>query len=129
MARSSPSQPGIRLLRVGENLRHALATILRREDIDDDALRQVSITVTQVRPSPDLRHATVFVKPLNGDSETAVIDALNRHSGFVRGHLGKAVRLKYLPALRFVADETFDEANRIEALLASEKVQKDLKAD
>lgn len=123
---SSSKAPSIRLLRVGETLRHALADILTREDINDADLAGVSVTVTEVRPSPDLRHATVFVQPLGGANQEEVVAALNRHTGFIRGILGRAVTLKYLPALKFKRDESFAEADRIERLLASDKVRRDL---
>ncbi|MGF1606840.1 MAG: 30S ribosome-binding factor RbfA [Rhodothalassiaceae bacterium] len=126
MPRHKASQPSVRLLRVGETLRHALAEILRREEIDDPDLAGTSVTVTEVRPSPDLRHAAVYVEPLGGGREREVIAALNRHAGFIRGHLGRAVTLKYLPALRFHADESFAEAARIRAILKSDKVRQDL---
>lgn len=127
MTRSKKSgAPSVRLLRVAENIRHALADILRREDIDDADLAGVSVTVSEVRVSPDLRNATVFVSPLGGQDEAVVVKALNRHSGYIRGHLAKRVELKYLPRLKFTADESYDEAGRIEALLRSDKVRRDI---
>ena len=123
---SQAKGPSIRLLRVGETLRHALSDILVREEVDDPDLAGVSVTVTEVRPSPDLRHATVFVQPLGGQQADDVVAALNRHAAFVRGHLGRQVRLKYLPALKFKLDESFGEADRIEKLLASDRVKRDL---
>ena len=119
--------PSQRQLRVGEMLRHALATILMRGDIRDDDLAGVPVTVTQVKPSPDMRHATAFVEPLGGKNAKAVVAALNRHKSYLRGEMGHMIELKFTPELRFVEDESFAEAQKIEALLKSERVQRDLK--
>ena len=124
-----PQGPSQRQLRVGEMLRHALATILTRGDIRDDDLAGVSVTVTQVKPSPDMRHATAFVEPLGGKNAKAVVAALNRHKSYLRGEMGHMIELKFTPELRFVEDESFAEAQKIEALLKSERVQRDLKTD
>jgi ribosome-binding factor A len=112
---------------VGELLRHALSDILRARDIRDPDLEGVSVTVTQVKPSPDMRHATVFVEPLGGKNADVVVEALNRHRGFLRGELGRSIELKFTPELRFVEDTSFAEAQRIEQILHSEKVARDLK--
>jgi len=120
--------PSQRQLRVGEVLRHALADIFRRGDIRDPDLAGVSVTVTQVRPSPDMRFATVFVEPLGGRNATQIIAALNRHKGFLRGELGHMITLKFTPELRFVEDTSFAEAEKIETILKSEKVARDLAA-
>ena len=126
---SSSAQGGSqRQLRVGEMLRHALATILLRGEIRDDDLAGVSVTVTQVKPSPDMRHATVFVEPLGGKNAAAIVAALNRHKAFLRGEMGHMIALKFTPELRFVEDVSFAEAERIETLLKSERVQRDLNA-
>ena len=117
---------GHRLLRVGENIRHALAGILSREDLQDPDLEGVSITVTEVRCSPDLRNATVYIMPLGGNGEQEVADALNRCSRFLRGQLSRQVRMKYLPRLKFIVDASFGEADHIERLLHSPKVDQDL---
>lgn len=116
----------VRLLRVGENLRHALSDILSREEVRDPELFGRSITVSEVDVSPDLRHATVFVVPLGGERAEAAATALNRHAGPIRAALGRKVEMKYLPRLRFAIDESFAEAERVEALLNSEKVRGDL---
>ena len=121
----SGKAPSQRQLRVGEEIRHALSEILRRAHFRDPVLAEASVTVTEARVSPDLRNATVFVMPLGGDIEP-VVEALNRASAFLRGQLADAVRLKYMPKLNFVHDESFDEANRIDALLHSEAVRRDL---
>jgi ribosome-binding factor A len=120
--------PSQRQLRVGELLRHTLADIFRRADIRDPELEGVSVTVTEVRPSPDMRHAVVFVEPLGGNKAQTVIDALNRNRAFLRGQLGHEITLKFTPELRFVEDTSFAEAARIDNLLRSEKVARDLKA-
>jgi len=124
-AQRGPSQ---RQLRVGEMLRHALSDILRETDIRDADLEGVSVTVTQVKPSPDMRHATVFVQPLGGRNARTVVDGLNRHKGFLRGEMGRVIALKFTPELRFVEDTSFAEAERIERILHSEKVARDLAA-
>ena len=125
----SPQGPSQRQLRVGEMLRHALAQILLRGEIRDPDLDGVSITVTQVKPSGDMRHATAFVEPLGGQNAKAIVAALNRHKAFLRGEMGRVIELKFTPELRFVEDTSFAEAQRIENLLKSERVQRDLKAD
>jgi ribosome-binding factor A len=118
--------PSQRQLRVGEVLRHAVSEILARGEIRDPDLEGVSVTVTQVKPSPDMRHAVIYCEPLGGKNAERIVDALNRHRGFVRGLLGHAIRLKFTPELRFVEDRSFAEAEKIETLLKSERVQRDL---
>ena len=125
---SSVQGPSQRQLRVGEMLRHSLAQILLRGEIRDPDLEGVSVTVTQVKPSGDMRHATAFVEPLGGQNAKAIVAALNRHKAFLRGEMGRTIELKFTPELRFVEDESFAEAQRIEALLKSERVQRDLHA-
>ncbi|MGH6888387.1 MAG: 30S ribosome-binding factor RbfA [Rhizomicrobium sp.] len=120
---SGPSQ---RQLRVGEVLRHVVSDILSRGEVRDPDLKGVSVTVTQVKPSPDMRHAVVFCEPLGGQNAERVIEALNRHRGFVRGLLGHTIRLKFTPELRFVEDRSFAEAEKIETLLKSPRVRRDL---
>lgn len=122
---SGPSQ---RQLRVGEVLRHALSEILSRGEVRDPDLEGVSVTVTQVKAAADLRHATVFCEPLGGKNADRVIDALNRHRGYLRGVLGHMVRLRFTPELRFAEDDSFAEAEKIETLLKSARVQRDLKS-
>jgi len=109
-------------------LRHALVDVLRRGDIRDPDLAGVSVTVTQVKPSPDMRHATVFCEPLGGRNARQVIAALNKHKAFLRGQLGHTITLKFTPDLRFVEDESFAEAEKIETILKSDRVQRDLSA-
>ena len=110
--------PSQRQLRTGELVRHALAEILREETLNDGALEDVSVTVTEVRMSPDLRHALVFVEPLGGVHVRAVIEGLSRAAKFLRGKLARNVELKFIPDLRFVHDESFVEADRMERLIA-----------
>lgn len=119
--------PSQRQLRVGEMLRHALSDILRRGDIRDPDLAGVSVTITQVKPSGDMRHATVFCEPLGGKDADKIIAALNRHKAYLRGQMGHAIDLKFTPDLRFVEDKSFAEAEKIEHILKSDRVQKDLK--
>lgn len=125
--------PSQRQLRAGELVRHALVDILAREDLRDPALKGVSITLSEVRTSPDLRHAEVFCMPLGAQAkaidEGAIIKALNLVAPYLRGLLGKEISMKYTPALKFVRDPSFDEASRIDALLARPEVARDLKAD
>jgi len=109
-------------------LRHALADVLRRGEIRDPDLAGVSVTVTQVKPSPDMRHATVFVEPLGGQNADVIVKALNRSKGYLRGEMGHLIELKFTPELRFVEDTSFAEAAKIEALLKSERVVRDLAA-
>jgi ribosome-binding factor A len=125
----SSTGPSQRQLRVGELLRHSLADILTRGDIRDPDLEGVSVTVTQVKPSGDMRHATVFVEPLGGKNAKAIVQALNRHKAFIRGQMGRTITMKFTPELRFVEDTSFAEAEKIERLLKSEPVQRDLAAE
>ena len=124
-----PTGPSQRQLRVGEMLRHALADILRQNDIRDPALEGVSVTITQVKPSPDMRYATVYCEPLGGENAREVIAALNRHKGFLRGEMGHRIATKFTPDLRFVEDQSFAEAQKIENILKSPEVQRDLHAE
>jgi ribosome-binding factor A len=125
---SSQKGPSQRQLRVGEVLRHSLSEILREREIRDPDLVGVSVTVTQVKPSPDMRHATVFVEPLGGEKADVIVAALNRHRGFLRGEMGRTIALKFTPELRFVEDTSFAEAERINRILHSERVARDLRS-
>lgn len=118
--------PSQRQLRAGELIRHALAEIMQREPLHEPALEGVSVTVTEVRMSPDLKQATAFAAPLGGTRQVEVIDALNRAAPYLRGLLGKKIDLKFTPALSFRSDETFAEAEKIDALLARPDVKRDL---
>jgi ribosome-binding factor A len=115
-----------RQLRVGEELRHALARILRDGECRDPALENASITVTEVRMSPDLRNATVFVMPLAGTNATDVVAGLERSATFLKGLVAREVRLRNTPSLVFALDDTFDRAERISALLTRPEVARDL---
>ena len=120
--------PSQRQQRVAELIRHALAEVLQRGDIQDPVLGSHVVTVPEVRMSPDLKLATAYVMPLGGQDEAPVIAALERHRKVLRQEVARRVNLKYAPELRFRRDETFDEAARIDALLRSERVQRDLEA-
>ena len=128
-ARAAPKGPTQRQLRAGELVRHALVEIFREEDINNPALSNVSVTVTEVRVSPDLRHAIVFVEPLGGDHYEAVVEALNKHSKFVRGKLGKMIDMRFTPDLKFLHDESFNEAARMNKLFDDPRVRRDLTPD
>ena len=117
-----------RQLRVGEALRHALVEILARGELHDPVLAGASITVVEVRVSPDLRNATAFVLPLGGEGADAIVTALNHAAPFLRRQLSGRVTLRYLPSLSFIADTAFDEAARIDGLLHSPEVRRDLEA-
>ena len=117
------------MLRVGELVRHALSALFARGEIEDEALSGAVITVPEVRMSPDLKLASAYVMPLGGERAAEVVEALNRHRKFIRGRVAPEVNLKFAPEIRFFVDETFAEAGRIDALLRSEKVQRDLARD
>ncbi|GHF16349.1 ribosome-binding factor A [Kordiimonas sediminis] len=123
----SSGGPSLRLLRVGENIRHAISTVLSRGMVHDEALEGVSVTVSEVRVSPDLRNATVFIMPLGGDPKLVVTKALNTNSAFIRGQMSKMVHMKYMPKLRFKLDDSFDEATHIDQILRDPKVVRDTK--
>jgi ribosome-binding factor A len=120
---------GQRQLRVGEEVRHALAWILERGDIRDPVLAAIPITVTEVRISPDLRQATVFVMPLGGRDEMAVMAALARAKGFFRRQIAHSVHLKFVPDLTFRIDRSFEQADRIARVLREPEVSRDLRSD
>lgn len=121
--------PSQRQLRVGEEVRHALALIFERGDFRDPDLASTHVTVTEVRASPDLKHMTVFVTPLGGGDAGPLLAALTRATPFLRGQVAKTVRTKYAPDLVFRADTTIDAAARMEVLFHSPEVQRDLKRD
>ncbi|MGI9385609.1 MAG: 30S ribosome-binding factor RbfA [Methyloligellaceae bacterium] len=122
----SANDPSQRQLRVSEVLRKALSEILLRAEMADPDLSNVSITVSEVRVSPDLRNATAFVLPLGGANEEAVLAALQRGQGFLRGELARRVTLRHIPALVFEADASFDESAKVDSILRSPKVAQDL---
>ncbi|MEQ9248643.1 MULTISPECIES: 30S ribosome-binding factor RbfA [Nitratireductor] len=127
MPSSAPSQ---RQLRVGEQVRHAIAQALQRGDVSDDALANTVVSVSEVRMSPDLKIATAYVSPLGAADKDAVAAALNRHARFLRGRITPALRqMKYMPELRFRVDDSFENFNKIDRLLKSPEVARDLKDD
>jgi ribosome-binding factor A len=121
--------PSQRQLRVAEEIRHILARLLMRGDLHDPALAGVSVTVSEVRISPDLKNATAFAMPLSGKGVEEVMKGLNRSAPYLRSQVAQALQLRYAPALKFVEDKSFDEAHHIEELLRSERVRRDLKRD
>jgi ribosome-binding factor A len=127
--RGVPAGPSQRQLRAGELTRHALVDILREHEIADEALLGKSITITEVRMSPDLKNALCFVEPLGGVQSDAVVKALNLNVKFLRGRLGHSIDMKFTPALKFVHDESFNEATRISRLFDDPKVAQDLRRD
>jgi ribosome-binding factor A len=116
----------VRLLRVGEQVRHALSDILMRGDVHDETLAKHMVSVTEVRMSPDLRHATVFVKPLLGADEDAVIKALRTNTAFLQSEVARRVNTKYAAKLKFLADESFDQGTHIDTLLRKPIIARDL---
>lgn len=118
--------PGQRQLRAGELVRHALAEVLSRGEVHDPVIQGHMITVPEVRMSPDLRQATAYVMPLGGRDAKDVLAALDRNKKFLRGEVARRVNLKFAPEIRFRLDERFDEAERIEKLLRTPQVQRDL---
>jgi len=124
--RGAPAGPSQRQLRAGELIRHALVEILREEEIADPDLAGVSVTVTEVRMSPDLRHAFAFIEPLGGQEAERVVAGLNRHAKFLRGRLGREIDMKFTPDLKFAHDESFTEAARMDALFRDPRVARDL---
>ncbi len=126
MARNRPKVPSQRQRRVGEELRHRLAELFMRGEVHDPELRDVPLTVTEVVPTPDLRQATVYVMPLGGGEERAIVQALNRVAPYLQGQIGRALTMKFTPRLTFMVDPSFDEADRVERLLRDERVAQDL---
>jgi ribosome-binding factor A len=124
-----PTGPSQRMLRVGELVRHALAGLFARGEIEDEVLAGKVITVPEVRMSPDLKLASAYIMPLGGEGADAVAEALNRHNRFIRGRIAPELDLKFAPELRFFVDETFEEFGKIDALLRSDRVQRDLQGD
>ena len=118
--------PSQRMLRVGELIRHKVSEMLVRGDIHDDVIAGHSITIPEVRLSPDLKLATVYVMPLGGKDIKPVIEALNRNKKYIRAEVAQTLDLRYAPDMRFRQDETFEEATRIDRLLDSERVRKDV---
>ena len=124
--RSDDAGPSVRVLRVGEQMRHVLAELLQRGEVHDDVLTSHVISVTEVRMSPDLRHATVFIKPLLGRDEPAVLKALRTNTAYLQREVASKMKMKYAAKLKFLPDESFDEASHIDKLLRDPKVARDL---
>lgn len=116
----------VRLLRIGEQVRHALAELLNRREIRDPVLETVIVSVGEVRVSPDLRHATAFVMPVGGGDGLAVLAALKANSRYLRGEVARRLATKYTPELQFRLDESYDAGAKIDAILRSPKVARDL---
>ena len=127
MSRTQKDGPSQRQLRVGEQVRHALSTVLQRGDVRDDLIEKTVISVSEVRMSPDLKIATAFVSPLGAADDAAVVAALNQHARFIRGRLSPELRqMKYMPEVRFRLDTSYDNMARIDQLLRSPEVARDL---
>ncbi|NCP11282.1 MAG: 30S ribosome-binding factor RbfA [Sphingomonadales bacterium] len=126
---SSSEGRSVRLLRVGEQVRHILSGILMRGDVHDDLLQSHLVSVTEVRMSPDLRHATVFLKPLLGKDEDKVLKAMRTHTAYFQREVASRTKMKYAAKLKFLADESFDEASHVEKLLKDPKVAQDIVGD
>src|SRR5437870_13886263 len=118
----TPEGRSVRLLRVGEQVRHVLSELLARGDVHDETLQSHLVSIIELRMSPDLRHATVFVKPLLGQDEEAVLNALRQNTAFLQREVAHRIRMKYPAKLNFVPDESFDESSHIERLLRAPKV-------
>lgn len=123
---STPETRSVRLLKVGEQVRHVISELLARQEVHDDVLTAHAVSVTEVRMSPDLRHATVYAKPLLGADEELVLKALRTNTAFFQREVAQRLKLKYAAKIKFMADESFDEAGRIDALLADPRVRRDL---
>lgn len=128
-APATPEDQSVRLLKVGERVRHILSELLARQEVHDDVLAARSVSVTEVRMSPDLRQARVYVKPLLGEAEDVVLKALRTNTAYLQREVAQRLGLKFAPKLKFQADESFDEAFRIEQLLADPRVARDLDED
>ncbi|MEI6418813.1 MAG: 30S ribosome-binding factor RbfA [Sphingomonadales bacterium] len=126
---ADPASRPIRLQRIGEQVRHALAEVLARGELRDELLSQVIVNVSEVRVTPDLRHATVFVKALGGGDDMAVVKALAGHARYLRGEVARRMATKYTPDLKFRPDESFDAGARIDAVLRRPDIARDLSED
>ena len=124
--KETPEGRSIRLLRVGEQVRHILSEFLMRGDVHDETLASHLVSVTEVRMSPDLRHATVFVKPLLGQDEDVVLKALRTHTAFFQKEVARRMTTRYAAKIKFLADESFDEGSKIDSLLRAPKVAQDI---
>ena len=125
---ATPETRSVRLLKVGEQVRHVMSELLTRHAVHDEVLTARTVSVTEVRMSPDLRHATIFVKPLLGADEELVLKALRTNTAYFQKEVAGKLKLRFAAKLKFLGDESFDEASRIDALLANPKVQRDLES-
>jgi len=126
---ATPEQQSVRVLKVGERVRHILSELLARGEVHDDTLTVHAVSVTEVRMTPDLRNAAAYVKPLLGLDEAVVLKALRTNTAFFQREVAKRLGLKFAPKLQFKPDESFEEADRIEKLLSDPKVARDLADD
>ena len=126
---ATPEQQSVRVLKVGERVRHILSELLARQEVHDDTLSAHAVSVTEVRMTPDLRTAAAYVKPLLGADEDDVVKALRRNTAFFQREVAKRLGLKFAPKLQFRPDESFDEVDRIEKLLTDPRVARDLDED
>ena len=126
---STPEQQSVRVLKVGERVRHILSELLTRGEVHDVTLTAHAVSVTEVRMTPDLRNAAAYVKPLLGLDEEVVIKALRTNTAFFQREVAKRLGLKFAPKLQFKPDESFEEADRIESLLNDPRVARDLDED
>jgi ribosome-binding factor A len=124
----TPETRSVRLLKVGEQVRHVMSELLTRQVVHDEVLTARTVSVTEVRISPDLRHATVFVKPLLGADEDIVLKALRTNTAYFQKEVAGKLKLRFAAKLKFLGDESFDEASKIETLLANPKVLRDLES-
>ena len=123
---ATPEQQSVRVLKVGERVRHILSELLARQEVHDDTLSAHAVSVTEVRMTPDLRTAAAYVKPLLGADEEAVLKALRTNTAFFQREVAQRLKLKYAARIKFLPDESFDEASRIDALLSDPRVARDL---
>lgn len=131
MPKAAPDSQGrsIRLQRIGEQVRHAIAEVLGRGELRDELLQRTIVSVSEVRVTADLRHATVFIKALGGGDDQAVVKALASHAKFLRGEVARQLATKYTPDLRFRADDSFDAGARIDAILRRPGIARDLEPE
>ncbi len=125
----TPEGHSIRVLRVGEQVRHALSEVLMRGDVHDDTLAATMVSITEVRMSPDLRHATAFVKPLGVADEAVVIKALRTNTAYLQSEIARRVNIRFAAKLKFLPDGSFDEGGKIDALLKHPRIAQDLTKD
>jgi ribosome-binding factor A len=126
---ATPETRNVRLLKVGEQVRHVLSEVLTRQQVHDDVLSAHTVSITEVRMSPDLRQATVFVRPLLGGDMAEVLTAMRTNTAYLQREVAGKLKLRFAAKLKFVADQSFDEANRIDQLLADPRVRRDIEGE